>query len=78
MSLEEDLARLNNALRELGRVIASDAFAAAFQSMGQYRSALLARLVELNKLPDPKPSSPPPPTVEWRCAGGCDHRCRHE
>ena len=78
MSLEDDLAYLNGALRELGRVIANDAFAAAFQSMAQYRSALLTRVVELNKMVAPKSDPPPPLTVEWRCAGGCDHRCRHE
>jgi len=71
-----EIERVNRALREFGRVIASDSFAASFQSMGSYRSALLARLVEVNKLAASKPE--PPPTVEWRCAGGCDHRCRHE
>jgi hypothetical protein len=80
MSAEDELAYLNNALRALGRVIANDAFAASFQSMAQYRSALLTRVVELNKMVTPKSAepAPPPPTVEWRCAGGCDHRCRHE
>jgi hypothetical protein len=44
MSLEHEVARLGNALRNLGKVIASDAFAVGFQSLGQYRSALLARV----------------------------------
>lgn len=65
-------------LRELSRLIADDGFAMSFQSMGGYRSALLARIVELNKPPAPKPAPQPPPTVEWRCSGGCDWRCRHE
>ncbi|MFG0501064.1 hypothetical protein ACF8GD_00155 [Pseudomonas putida] len=72
------MERVNRALQELGRLIASDSFAASFQSLGGYRSALLARIVELNKPPVPKPTPEPPATVEWRCAGGCDHRCRHE
>lgn len=74
----EAIERVNRALRELGRLIASDSFAASFQSLGGYRTALLARIVELNKPSVPKSAPEPPPTVEWRCAGGCDHRCRHE
>lgn len=60
-------------LRRLSAVIANDSFAMSFQSLGQYRSALLA---EIAKALEP-PKLIPPPTTECRCAPRCK-RCRYE
>lgn len=50
-------------LAELGRLIGDDAFAMSFQTLNKYRSALLAKVVEL--LED-KPNSPPVSGEEGR------------
>lgn len=60
-------------MRDLGRLIADDGFAVSFQSLGQYRSALLA---EVAKALEP-PGLTPPPTTECRCAPRCA-RCKYE
>jgi len=54
-----DLAKV----AELGRLIANDGFAMSFQTLSKYRSALLAKVVEL--LED-KPSLPPVSVEEGR------------
>lgn len=59
-------------MRALGRLIADDGFAVSFQSLGQYRSALLA---EVAKALEP-PRLIPPPTTEWRCGPRCE-RCKY-
>lgn len=48
---------------ELGRLIANDGYAASFLSLNKYRSALLAKVVEL--LED-KPNLPPVSNEEGR------------
>lgn len=62
-------------LAELGQLIRDDGFAASFQGMSKYRSALLNKVLELLERSGPvvvRPVEPPPgpPRVPCRC-------CRH-
>lgn len=47
-----------NNLLELGRLISADGYAMSFQSMGQYRAALLKEVARLVQLGWPATSTP--------------------
>jgi len=53
-----------NNLLELGRLIGDDGYAMSFQSMGQYRTALLKEVARLSLLGWPATSTPVDEPVE--------------
>ena len=63
------MSNQNEQLRTMGRLIADDGFAVSFQSLGQYRAALLKELVRLYGQPEALPAPTADSCGSVRCDG---------